>query len=173
MTNKHHEFHEAITRAVADTPYVVVPTEDGFEVNLDIANARWYGAFNKAGLEYDYSCRVTVSEDSFKIVQGTRKVSWTAGVPSHGSVEWSSGRIYGFEFNKSWALDESFRPAQVIDYSFSPNESLALVRAVGQQLGLTEKRPASVTGAIVFAGLGASALVIVPVAFLGRALGWW
>lgn len=39
------ELRRAVEEAATGTPYVVTPTEHGFDVSLDIVDAQWFGLF--------------------------------------------------------------------------------------------------------------------------------
>lgn len=167
------DFIQAIRTATEGTPYDVTPTDAGFDLGLKLADAKWYGLFNKSGLQVEHVCRVRLDGDSYTIEQGMREVSWSLGAPTRGRLEFFKGRSYEVSFQKVWALDEGFRPAKVVDYSFSSNEGLALVRTVGKRLGLKERMPGVVKGAIIVGLLGASSIVLVPIGLIGKARGWW
>lgn len=170
---KADEFRAAIAKATADTPYAFTPTDVGFDLHLNLADAKWYGLINKSGLQVEYICRVEIGEDDYTIEQGKRRFSWSAGIPTRGRLEMSKGRNYELSFEKIWAFDENFRPAKVVDYSFSSLESLSLVRTVGKQLGLRERMPTTMKIGLVVGLIGASSLVLVPVGLVGKSLGWW
>lgn len=51
------EFPNAVAAAVEGTPYKVVPTKRGFDVELDVANAQWWGLLNRAGLQHRFRWR--------------------------------------------------------------------------------------------------------------------
>jgi hypothetical protein len=168
------EFQNAIARAIAETPYTISHTDEGFDLHLDLANARWIGLYNKAGLKVEYLCRVEVNDNkTYTIDQGKRRIEWSLGTPTRGSIEMLRGRNRELSFEKIWALDERFRPAKVVDYSFSSRESLSLVRTVGKKLGLKERMPGSMRIGLVAGFIGASSLVLVPIGLLGKSRGWW
>lgn len=155
------EFRAAVSHAAQGTPYVVTPTEGGFDVTLNIADAQWYGLFNKAGLTKVVTHHVSLEGDRYEILDDSRELRWVAGVPSlHGSYVRQTGRVREFGFEKSWAFDEDGRFRKVVDYSFSTGEGLALIRGVAEQLGLTERQPASVKVAIGLAVFTLIALLV-------------
>lgn len=156
MTDKATQLAEAVEAAVADSPYVVTRTAEGFDLSIDIADARWYGVLNKAGLKYDHTWRVTVDGDHYKILQTWKRVEWAAGVPTSLSAEGGRGRLLEVGFEKSWAFDEEGRFAKVVDYSFKSQEGLTLIRELAEPLGLSERRPMEVKVAV-------AAAVAVPV----------
>lgn len=171
MTSR-DEFLAAVTTATEGTPYAVTPTPEGFDLHLEIADASWYGLFNKAGLKEEYVIRVRIDGSEYTVEQGRRSISWAVGAPTRGEISWFKGRTYELEKRKVWALDESFRPSKVVDYSFSSNEGLKLVKGIGQRLGLKERWPLSMKIALVAGAAGASSIVLVPLALLAKGLGW-
>jgi hypothetical protein len=170
MTDKASQLADTVEAAVADSPYVVTRTAEGFDMTVDLADASWYGVLNKAGLKYQHTYRVTVDGDHFKILQTWKRVEWAAGVPTSFSAEGGRGRLLELGFEKSWAFDEKGTFTKVVDYSFKSQEGLNLIRDLAEPLGLSERRPLEVTVAVVFAAIaivGAlAALIVLPLAFL-------
>jgi hypothetical protein len=140
--SRREEFLEAVRTAAEGTPYAVTPTDAGFDVGLDLVDAQWYGLFNKQGLTRTFVHHVAVSEDgTYSITDDSRSLEWVAGVPrmSLGASR-TVGRVKEFGFEKVWALDEHGRPGKVVDYRFGSEEGRSLVTAVGDRLGLRQKR---------------------------------
>ncbi|BBZ10618.1 hypothetical protein [Mycobacterium branderi] len=136
------EFRDAVAAAVEGTPYTVVDTKKGFDVRLDIANAQWWGLYNRAGLRKSFRWRVTERKSSFTITDRQVDVKWRAGVPALGaSMEVQGGRIFSFSREKIWALSDRGRIEPVVDYRFNSREGRDLIRLVARQLGLKERQP--------------------------------
>lgn len=169
------EFRRAVEAAAAGTPYVVTPTEQGFDVALDIVDAQWFGLFNKAGLSKQYTHHVAVPGDgSYTITDDARTVEWVAGVPRvSGSVERQLGRVKEIGVQKVWALDEQGRFGPVVDFRFSSEEGRDLVTGVADQLGLGQRRGAAEKIGLGFAlfsvvGLVVAGIVVAILALTGR-----
>jgi hypothetical protein len=170
MSDKASQLADAVEAAVADSPYVVTRTGEGFDLTINLADAQWYGVLNKAGLKHDYAYHVTVEGDHFKIKQSWKRVEWAAGVPTSFEVEGGSGRIIEWGYQKSWAFDEHGKFTKVVDYNFTSQEGLKLIRDLAEPLGLGERRPMEMNLAMVVAMIaiiGAVAtLIAVPLVFL-------
>ncbi|WP_102141305.1 hypothetical protein [Mycobacterium hubeiense] len=135
-------FRDAVAAAVHGTPYIVVDTKKGFDVQLDIANAQWWGLFNRAGLRKSFRWRVTEHKSNFTVTDKQVSVSWRSGVPAFGaSLEMQGGRIISFSREKIWALSDRGRIEPVVDYRFNSREGRDLIRLVARQLGLKERQP--------------------------------
>lgn len=155
------EFRSAVAHAAQGTPYVVTPTERGFDVTLNVADAQWHGLINKAGVTKVVTHHVSLDGDRYEILDDSRELRWVAGVPSlHGSYVRQTGRIREFGFEKTWAFDEDGRFRKVVDYSFSTGEGLELIRGVAERLGLEERQPAVVKVALGLAAFTLIALLL-------------
>lgn len=164
MTDKASQLADAVEAAVADSPYVVTRTDAGFDLTINLADAKWYGVLNKAGLKYDHTFHVSVEGDRFKIKQDWKRVEWAAGVPTSFEVEGGSGRIIEFGYQKSWAFDENGKFTKVVDYNFKSQEGLKLIRELAQPLGLSEGRPMEMNIAMFFAALALLGVVVAAIA---------
>ncbi len=166
LSGRGHEFLTQVQQAADGTPYAVTETERGFDVTLDIVDATWFGALNKAGLTKVYTHHVALVDDAaYTVTDDSRTVEWVAGVPHmRGSAERIQGRVKEFGAQKVWALDEQGRFGVQADYRFNSEEGRDLVKGVAQQLGLTEKRGAAEkTGLLLglVAGVGSVITVVV------------
>ena len=135
-------FRAAVAAAAEGTPYVVRPTEDGFDVHLDIVDATWFGLFNKAGLRKAYTHHVKVGENGrYTVVDDARTVEWIAGTPRIGAnAERVVGRVKEFGAQRVWAFDDRGRFGVQADYRFDSGEGRQLVEGVARQLGLRQGR---------------------------------
>jgi hypothetical protein len=131
-----------IRASVEGTPYVVTATDRGFDLTLDIVDAKWFGLYFKEGLHRVYTHHVEVPGDgTYTVTDDSRTVEWQAGVPTiSGSVHRARGRVLEVSSEKVWALGEDLRPGAVVDYRFSSEEGRHLIRAVADSLGLKERR---------------------------------
>ncbi|BBY09074.1 hypothetical protein [Mycobacterium noviomagense] len=138
------EFRDAVAAAAQGTPYIVDDTKKGFDVKLDIANAQWWGLYNRAGLRKSFRWRVVERKSYFTITDRQVDVTWRAGVPAIGaSVQVQGGRVFSFSRQKIWALSDRGRIEPVVDYRFNAREGRDLIRMVARQLGLKERQPLS------------------------------
>lgn len=159
------EFMDAVATATAGTPYTVVPTKRGFDVQLDTASGQWWELFARVKMRRSFRWRVAEKRGGSKFTITDREVSmdWRAGVPSlgsgspsfwegfdlstlswNGSLKIQSGRIIGWSRQNIWAISDRGRIEQVVDYKFNAREGRDLIRTVAKQLGLNERQPLTV-----------------------------
>lgn len=169
------ELRRGVEAAAAGTPYVVTPTERGFDVSLDLVDAQWFGLFNAAGLRKQYTHHVAVRGDgTYTVTDDAREVEWVAGVPrvAAGTAR-QVGRVKELGVQKVWAFDERGRFGPVVDFRFSSEEGRDLVTGVADQLGLRLRRGTEETIGLLFAlvavvGLVVGGAVVGVLALLGR-----
>lgn len=171
-TTDRERLREAVQQAAEGTPYAVSPTADGFDVALDVADARWYGLLEKAGLKKTCVHHVHVTESgSYSITDDSRELEWVAGTPRLGArAVRQTGRVKEISFRKTWAFNEQGKPAKVVDYRFSSEEGRSMVTAAAKGLGLRQVRGTTEKVAIGFAVVGAVGAVITVVVLLVGAL---
>ena len=165
MTER-EDFLRKIQTAVEETPYVVTETDRGFDLTLDIVDAKWFGLYFKEGLQRVYTSHVEVPGDgTYSVTDDSRTVEWQAGVPTmSGSVERTRGRVYERSSEKVWALGADLRFGAVVDYRFNSEEGRQLITAVADNLGLKQQRGRDEKIGLWFAILGgAGALVTLVV----------
>ncbi|MDD4865736.1 MAG: hypothetical protein PHQ28_00965 [Mycobacterium sp.] len=138
------EFRNAVAAAARNTPYTVVDTKKGFEVRLDVANARWWSLYERAGLRKTFRWRVKERGSHFTIFDRQVGMQWRVGAPDLGaSVQAQGGRIFSLSREKIWALSDRGRIEPVVDYKFNSREGRDLIRLTARQLGLKERLPFS------------------------------
>ena len=162
---------QAVQQVAEGTPYVVTPTDEGFDVTLDVVDAQWYGLFNKAGLRKVFVHHVAVpSPGVYTITDDARSVEWVAGVPRvAATAERQHGRVVELGAQKVWAFDEHGRFGVQADYRFGSEEGRDLVTGVARQLGMEQRRGGSERIGLWFgvvAGVGALLVVVVNVVLL-------
>jgi hypothetical protein len=165
-------FRDRVTSHAEGTPYVVSPTPEGFDVALDVVDARWYQLYAKAGLERTFVHHVQMAGDrDFTITDDSHTLEWEAGHPRLGALlERFVGRRYDIGFQKTIAITEDARIDTVVDYSFSSEEGRKLVKKAAKELGLREHLPASAKVGLWFAiAVLVAMAVLFPIAF---AMGW-
>jgi hypothetical protein len=155
------DFLAAVQGATAGTPYAVTPTDQGFDVALDIVDAQWYGVFNKAGLTKAYTHHVKVPDDgTYSITDDSREVEWVAGVPrASATASRQVGRVKEFGVQKIWAFDEQGNFGKVVDYRFNSEEGRDLVTMIGDRIGLKQQRGTSEKIGL-YVGLGTLAALV-------------
>lgn len=162
---------QGVQQAAEGTPYVVTPTAEGFDVSLDVVDARWFGLFNKAGLRKVFVHHVSLpTPGTYTVTDDARSVEWVAGTPRvAATAERQHGRVVELGGQKVWAFDEHGRFGVQADYRFSSEEGRDLVAGVARQLGLEQRRGGAERVGLWFgvvAGIGAVLVVVVNVVLL-------
>ncbi len=172
MSDIADRFRDQVTRNAEGTPYVVTATDRGFDVGIDIVDARWFELYRKVGLERTFVHHVEVDGTTYRVTDDSRTLEWEAGTPRLGAtLERFVGRRYEFSFQKTIAVTEKARLETVVDYTFSSQEGRKLVKRAAKELGLTEHMPASAKYALWFAiAVLVAMAVLFPVAYV---LGWF
>lgn len=142
-------FSNAVADAAADTPYSVVVTKKGFDLQLDLGDRRWWGLLEQVGLSSTFRWKVVEKPGFFTITDQLVRVRWHAGIPGFG-FSWNiqRGRIASFTRVNIWAAPPGGRIEPVAAYRFNSREGRDLIRLVAKQLGLRERPPLSVTAAV-------------------------
>jgi len=162
------ELLRRVQEAAQGTPYAVVPTEQGFDVSLDVVDAQWYGLFNKAGLQKVYVHHVAFPRPGvYTITDDSRTLEWVAGVPQlKGSAERQYGRVIELGVQKVWAFDEHGHFGVQADYRFNSEEGRDLVTGIAGQLGLELRRGAAERAGLYVGIFAAAGSVVVLIALL-------
>ena len=156
-----YELFTRVQQAAADTPYKVVPTEKGFDVELDVADATWFGLFNKAGLKHAFIHHVSIPETGiYSVTDDARTVEWIAGTP-RVSYEASRevGRIKKVSFNRTYAFNEQGEFGKVVDFKFNSEDGRALIESAAADLAYRQVR-GSAEKVGLYVGLGTLALLV-------------
>jgi hypothetical protein len=150
--------HSLVEQATGDTPYVVTPRDGGFDLGLDLADARWHTVLGLAGLQQTYVHQVRPEgQASYTITDVSRRVDWVAGAPGlSGEVSVMKGRVIELGKEKAWGLDAHGQPIRVADFTFSSEEGRQLITLAADQLGLSQRR-----GTAEMIGLGFAAVAVV------------
>ncbi len=161
MVDTQRMFMARVAEAARETPYGVSATPRGFDVALKIADAQWYGLFNKAGLRKTYIHHVAVEGDTYTISDDSREVRWVAGVPRLAvRASRQYGRLIQVGAEKVFALDENGRLSRAVDYRYDSEEGCQLVTLVGREMDLRQKQPTSVRIGIAMAVFAVGGLVL-------------
>jgi hypothetical protein len=155
-------FHAALLEATEDTAYVVERDEHGFVVRLELADAKWWGVLNRAGLRQEVAQLVRFPREGvFTVTDRISRVEWSAGVPTRFAMEASYGRVVAWKkVEKVWALDDRGRLGKVVDISYDAGEARRLVEATGKALGLEQRAGWQERTAIGFAVFAIVGLVL-------------
>ena len=152
MTAQHaRELIETVRARAEELGYEVEATPEGFVVERNLADVRYWGLLHKAGVRTltGHEVRVDEAARRVSITDVQRHLEWRAG--NHGAGElrpfWSlhqetaKGRIAAVGTTKSWGMREDGTLGTIEDYSFDTNEGRNAVRAALEELGWSERMP--------------------------------
>ncbi len=165
------ELRATVTARAAGTPYRVDPTPEGFDVRLDLADARWFGPLGASGVRRVIQLRVVLDEarSRYTMTDDHVDVRWEVGadggrVPrlvASARAQRTLGRTDEVSMERTWGIDTTGRPGRVLDYTFSTAEIHALVREPAKDLGWSERAGlAQRVGLVTAIGGGALAVTI-------------
>lgn len=138
----------ARVRAAAEgTPYVVEERPYGFDLTIDVVDAKWWTLLRKNSVKRAFTHEVHLDEPRRRmtITDISNEVRWDAGVgpsgrPSlHAEKKVQKGRVYEFSSEQQWGADAATGElGKVLDYTFSAGEGRALIRNSAKPLGWSE-----------------------------------
>lgn len=163
-----YELFARVQQAAEDTPYKVVPTTKGFDVELDVVDATWFGLFNKAGLKHAFTHHVSVPETgTYAVTDDARTVEWIAGTPRIAyETSREVGRIKKVSFNRTYAFNEQGEFGKVVDFTFNSEEGRALIDSAATEIGYRPVR-GSIEKIGLFIGLGTLVLLVLMGVIVG------
>jgi hypothetical protein len=162
------ELVTAVREAAKDTPYAVRETPRGFDLTIDVVDARWLAILKAHGLKQVFTHQVKLDEakQQMVIVDVSNTLNWGAGGSSprlHAAKSVQRGRVYQKSFRKEWGVDlETGEVGKVVDYSFDASEGRNLIRDVAKARGWSERMGGEQKGAVI---VGVGTLVLLVVAF--------
>jgi hypothetical protein len=180
-----HALRQAVAARAADTPYEMVETEDGFDLRIELANARWYGLLGTAGRKRVVQHRVTLDEarKKFVMTDDLFDVRWEAGAApgagmprlvASGEARRTTGRVIReVSFEKTFGVDAGTKkPEMVVDYVFDAAEGQKLVREPAKALGWSERWNTPAKVGVFFAVLaGVGGVVVIGLMIWGTVTG--
>ena len=165
MSSSQQEFVDRARAAAEGTPYAVAERPYGFDLTIDLADARWLTITRAHGLKRVFTHEVHLEDNGrYGITDVDNTVSYSGGVASLSAERtFKRGRVMNYSRRVEFGLDaRTGRVGKVVDYSFRAGEGRELVRRVATELGWTEKMNGEQLGALWFAGI---VVVLMVVAF--------
>jgi hypothetical protein len=145
------ELIEAVRVRAAELGYAVARTADGFTVERDLADARYWGPLHLASVRAltGHEVQVDPGTRTVKIADVHRNVEWRAGNDGLGEWQpfWSAetevtrGRILATGTTRSWGVRADGTVGAVEDYSFDTDAGRSAIRAALADLGWSEAMP--------------------------------
>lgn len=163
-------FARTIEEQLKDTPYMLERTATGFNVTLNLADAKWWMLLSRNELKDAFEYQVTTDEatKSYSINDVRRRIAWKAGVGAGDLVpyfdlnyKYQSGEISGYSREIKIGVTDKAEIKKVVDINFSPAEKKKLINDVAASLGWKSKMSSNKKiGIAVAAGAGVLVVVI-------------
>ena len=137
-----------IEQKLVNSPYALERTEKGFNVAINLADAKWWLPLNRSGLKDTFVFSVVCDEakKTYAVTDTQRRVSWKAGaapgtLQPHFSMNFSyaSGRIISRRREKQYGLSDAGKVGEVVDINFSSRYGADAIRSAADSLGWKEK----------------------------------
>ena len=170
------ELITSVRAAAAGTPYAIRETPQGFDLTIDVADARWLAVFRAHGLKKVFTHRVRLDEaaHAMTITDVSNTFSWSGGGSSprlQAAASTQRGRVYEKSFRKELGVDlETGQVGKVLDYSFDATAGRDLIREVAKDQGWDERMGGTQKGAVIFAGATVAILAVAGIVWLVSAL---
>lgn len=163
----------AIARAFAEAPYVVLHAPGRIRVRVDLADTRYLTLMGVRRVKSVFAHDLVVTGHAkAAAVDRTLGLTWSAGVDGSlrprltGSLSVFSGKAWGGSFRKELGVSTDGRVGAQVDWKFELDEVQEPTREVLGRAGWKRTWPAEARIALVIAAFGASAILVVPLAFL-------
>lgn len=162
-----HELMARVRDEAKGTPYAVVERPYGFDLTVDLADAKWLDLTAAHGLEHVFTHEVHVKKPGrYGITDVDNEVTYGAGAGSGGvglraGKRMSKGRVYSYQRRVEFGMDaRTGKVGKVVDYSFRAGEGRDLIRRAATELGWKEQMNGEQLGALWFAGIVVVLMVI-------------
>lgn len=152
---------KAVITALQGSPYTVIDTEGGFEVQPESDyDERWRGAMSRGRRHSELRWVVKERPGSYAVTDVVSSLRWSAGLTGFDMSGYKQvGRDPSFSRTNIWALTDTGGIERVADFRFNSREGRDVIRLAARQLGLKERLPRSVQ--VTIAGVAAMILAAV------------
>lgn len=159
----------ALAHELAGTPYVVEHNDRMIRVTWDLGDRSWWVLAQRNGTKRVFETRLVLAGPGK--VSGTdlwHALDWQSGVPVVGAVDARStgGRVWRYERRVELSVGAD-GVSTAVDYTFDTADLDRPLEQVLERGGWAKPAwGAEAKGALIVAGIGASAVVLVPLALL-------
>ena len=153
----------------AGGPYVVVERPYGFDLTIDVADARWSTLIRQHGLKrvFTHEVRLDEAERALSVTDVSNQVRWDAGstqgggLTLHAEKSVQRGRTYSWSFQKEFGVDaDTGEAGRVVDYTFAAGEGRELIRDAAESQGWRERMGRDQRIGLAFAGIAVAGLLV-------------
>lgn len=165
------ELTDALIEHSHDTPYIVTATDDGFDMTLNIVDAKWYTLLYKNGLKRTFKIHARL-DDKNKVARTTDtlySLDWQGGADAGtlmprlgGQVSVQKGEVWNYSSSKQYGITEDGKVGKTVDYTFSTSEAKSWLDSELKAAGWKRGLGAEAKGALI---VGIGTLILLVVAF--------
>ncbi|MEO6513094.1 MAG: hypothetical protein ABIR37_00245 [Candidatus Saccharimonadales bacterium] len=165
------ELTQKLITNAAGTPYIVTPTDGGFQMSINIVDAKWYTLLYKNGIKKTFTIDARLNEAKHAAVTTDTmfELNWQAGAdvntftPSLGAkINMHKGEIWSYKAGKQYGVTESGRVGETASWKFSSVEAKEWLDNQLKESGWHRAMGGTAKGALIFAIV---ILVIMAIAF--------
>ena len=135
-------FFDHVARVCDGTPYKATETARGFDVELDLADARWHPRLQKDKLHWVFTYHVSMpTRNSYAIIEDTRSIVWFGDVPH--TQKTGVRRIEAADEEQTdqgvWHVHDPESVPDLDQYRFDAEEGRTLITSVARLYALQQK----------------------------------
>ena len=170
MTTTNELTQKLITNA-AGTPYTITATDTGFQMSINIVDAKWYTLLYKNGIKKTFTIDARLDEAKHAAVttDSLYELEWQAGADAGtlaprlgGQIKGQKGEIWSYKAGKQYGVSESGQVGETASWRFSSAEAKEWLDNQLKENGWHRSMGGTAKGALIFAIV---ILVIMAVAF--------
>jgi hypothetical protein len=162
------ELIDEVRAAAAGSPYVVHERPYGFDLTVDVADARWWTLLRRDALErvFTHEVRLDESARTLSVTDVSQRLEWDAGPEEDGPpglrVEHRTtrGRPHELSLHRQFDVGDGGRPGAVVEHTFDATEGRDLIDAAADAAGWAEKRRRDQSIGLAVAGIAAAAVLV-------------
>lgn len=158
-----------LTQTSQNTPYVITPTDTGFTMSINIADAKWYTLLYKNGLKkvFTIDAKLDESKHSAQTTDTLYELDWQGGADAGtvaprlgGQIKVQKGEVWSYQAGKQYGVSEDGKVGETASYSFSSSEAKKWLDTQLKEAGWHRTLGKEAKGAAIVAGLTIAILVI-------------
>lgn len=158
-----------LTPRLTGTAYEIARVEGGFDVRLDLADARWWMPLSRNGLTstFTYQVRVDDAARRYSINDLAQEIAWKAGtdgaarIPTlRAGVSRFSGTRVSLRRDVVVGVSDAGRVEPVVDIAFNSEHVRSQIAAAAAELGITPRMSRSTRIGLAF-GIGGLAFALI------------
>jgi hypothetical protein len=154
------ELVQNLQTAAQDTPYVITASEKGFQMTINIVDAKWYTLLYKNGLKKTFTIDATLNEvkQTATTTDTLYALDWQAGADAGsfvprigGKLNVQKGEVWSYQAGKQYGISEKGQVGETASWKFSSIEAKEWLDSQLKANGWHRSLGGTAKGALVFA----------------------